>query len=295
MQYAKPGDVLDVEMPVLFDVDRRTQIVVDSALFPSAYDLTRLDWRNDSSAVTFEYNQRGHQVYRVISVDAATGVPRVVISEEPETFFCYSGKQFRHDLDDGKEIVWMSEHDGWNHLYLYDGVSGTVKRQITSGAWAVRNVVQVKEKERQIFFAASGMYPGQDPYFVHYYRINLDGTGLTPLTNADANHNVVFSADARFYVDTYSRIDLPPVSELRHTSNLGLVERLERAEIDELVGAGWRPPEIPGAGHSSGGAYADHKRYDFFTRHLLGVSPPDWKLLENDLKKWNTTGTRPAD
>ena len=200
LQYAKPGDVLDVERPVLFHVETKARIAVDTALFPDPYDMSRLDWRLDSSAVTFEYNQRGHQVYRVISIDAVSGAARAIITEESKTFFCYSGKKFRHDLDDGKAIVWMSERDGWNHLYLYDGVTGSVKSQITRGAWAVRSVVQVDTKARQIYFAASGMYPGKDPYFVHYYRINLDGTGLLALTRSDANHTIVLSADARQYV-----------------------------------------------------------------------------------------------
>jgi hypothetical protein len=198
LQYAKPGDVLDVERPVLFQVDAKTQTVVDPALFPNAYDMSRFEWRRDSSAVTFEYNERGHQVYRVIAIDAASGRARAAVTEESRTFFCYSGKKFRHDLDDGEEIIWMSERDGWNHLYLYDGATGKVKAQITKGAWPVRSVVQVDEKSRQIYFTASGMYPGKDPYFVHYYRINVDGTGLLPLTKADANHAVVLSADARF-------------------------------------------------------------------------------------------------
>ena len=82
-------------------------------------------WRKDGRALTFEYNQRGHQVYRVIEVDAASGRARAVISEEPRTFFYYnrangtltgSGKRYRHDVADGREIVWMSERDGWNHL-----------------------------------------------------------------------------------------------------------------------------------------------------------------------------------
>ena len=103
---------------------RKKQIVVDNALFPNAYDVTPLEWRKDSRAVTFEYNQRGHQVYRVIEIDALTATPRAVISEEPKTFFCYSGKKFRLDVADGKEVIWMSERDGWNHLYLYDGATG---------------------------------------------------------------------------------------------------------------------------------------------------------------------------
>jgi dipeptidyl aminopeptidase/acylaminoacyl peptidase len=244
LQYAKPGDVLDVEQPVLFHVATKQQIVVDNELFPNAYDNSRLIWRENSSAATFEYNQRGHQVFRVIEIDAQTGRARAVISEEPKTFFCYSGKKYRRDLHDGKEIVWMSERDGWNHLYLYDGTTGRVKNQITKGDWVVREVIAVDEEKRQVWFTASGMYPGKDPYFVHYYRINLDGTGLTTLTQADANHTVTFSPDRAFYVDSYSRVDQPPVSELRRASDASLVMALEKADHSALVKAGWKAPEV---------------------------------------------------
>src|SRR5581483_11745023 len=178
--YAKPGDVLDFDQPVLFQVDSKRQIVIDSALFPNPYANSELVWRKDSRAFTFEYNQRGHQVYRVIEVDAASGQARAVISEEPKTFFNYrtangsladSGKKFREDIDDGKEIVWMSERDGWNHLYLYDGITGKVKSQITKGEWVVRGVQHVDPVARQIWFSAGGMEHGStrgfdnDPYF----------------------------------------------------------------------------------------------------------------------------------
>ena len=243
LQYAKPGDVLDVERPVVFDVENRKVLTVEDALFPNAYDQTSLVWRKDSSAITFEYNQRGHQVYRIIEVNSASGAARAVVSEETKTFFCYSGKKYRFDVQDGREVIWMSERDGWNHLYLYDGRTGAVKNQITKGPWPVRNVLRVDEEKRQIWFSASGMYPGKDPYFVHYYRINFDGTGLTTLTQTDANHVVTISADQAYYVDTYSRIDLAPVSELRRGADGSLVAELERASISELTNAGWKPPE----------------------------------------------------
>ena len=243
MQYAKPGDVLDVERPVIFHVADGKQIAVDNTLFPNAYDMTRPEWRKHASAFTFEYNQRGHQVYRVIEVDGNTGQARAVISEEPKTFFCYSGKKYRHDVDDGKEIIWMSERDGWNHLYLYDGATGAVKNQITKGNWVVRSVINVDDEKRQILFSASGMYPGKDPYFVHYYRINFDGTGLTPLTTADANHRVTFSPDRRFFTDVYSRIDMAPVLELHRSDDAKLLGTLETADISRLRAAGWKPPE----------------------------------------------------
>src|SRR5215470_174544 len=244
IDYAKPGDALDEPQPVFFNVETKKQIVVDNTLFPNPYNLTRLEWRKDGRTFTFEYNQRGHQVYRVIEVDAATGKPRAVISEEPKTFFCYSGKKYRYDLADGREIVWMSERDGWNHLYLYDGVTGKVKNQITKGEWVVHGVEKVDEEKRQIWFQASGMYPGKDPYFVHYYRINFDGSGLTPLTDADGDHAVRFSADMKYYVDSWSRIDQAPASQLRRSEDRAVVMDLERGDIAALKAVGWQTPEV---------------------------------------------------
>jgi dipeptidyl aminopeptidase/acylaminoacyl peptidase len=253
-QYAKPGDVLDLQQPVLFDVGTKQQIVVDNGLFPNPYQLSQLEWRKDSRAFTFEYNARGHQVYRVIEADAATGQARAVISEEPKTFFNYrtangslsdSGKKYRFDVNDGREVVWMSERDGWNHLYLIDGATGATKSQITKGAWPVRSVVKVDETARLIWFSASGMYPGQDPYFAYYYRINFDGSGLTRWSSdVEANHVGAASWDQQFLVDTYSRIDMAPVSELRRVSDGALVAELERADINPLARSGWRAPEV---------------------------------------------------
>ncbi len=242
--YPKPGDPVDIRYPAVFDVAARRPHVVDTTLFPNPYAISNLVWRKDSRAVTFEYNQRGHQVFRVIEIDAATGRARALVSEEPTTYFCYYDKKYRFDVDDGREIIWMSERDGWNHLYLYDGATGRVKNQITRGPWVVRDVDQVDETNRVITFRASGMNPGQDPYLQHHYRINFDGTGLVALTSADADHALAFSPDRAFYVDTYSRVDQPTVSELRRTSDQSLVMPLERADATALTAAGWRAPEV---------------------------------------------------
>ncbi|HEY9427120.1 MAG TPA: prolyl oligopeptidase family serine peptidase, partial [Gemmatimonadaceae bacterium] len=151
---------------------------------------------------------------------------------------------YRYDIADGKEIIWMSERDGWNHLYLYDGASGKVKNQITKGNWLVRGVDWVDTTGRQVWFHASGMYEGKDPYFVHYYRINFDGSGLTTFTDADAMHEVAYSPDHKYYVDLYSRVDLPAVMELRRTSDRSKVMDLEHADASRLLATGWRPPEV---------------------------------------------------
>ena len=242
--YAKPGDRLDKEIPVILDVGSGRQMIIDDALFPNAYTLSPLEWREDSEHVVFEYNQRGHQVYRVIEVDAETGQTRAVISEEPETFFNYSNKRFRHDIDDGREIIWMSERDGWNHLYMLDGETGQVKHQITEGDWPVRGVDSVDVENRRIWFRASGMNPEQDPYFVHYYRIDFDGTGLVAYTESDGMHVVTFSPDHEFYIDQWSRVDHPPIAELRSTADRSLVMELERADASALLATGWQYPEV---------------------------------------------------
>lgn len=244
MLYPKPGDVVDLEQPVIFNIDAEPprQLRVADALFPNPLTLSRLEWRPDGRTLTFNYTERGHRVFRVIEVDAASGTARTLISEEPETF---NGQRwFRHEIDGGREIIWLSERDGRHHLYLIDGATGRVKNRITKGEWVVRGVRKVDETKRQIWFSASGMYPGRDPYFVHDYRINFDGTGLLALTEADAHHDVSYSADMRFYVDTYSRVDLPTVSELRRAEDGSLVAEIERADISALVEAGWKAPEV---------------------------------------------------
>jgi dipeptidyl aminopeptidase/acylaminoacyl peptidase len=252
LAYRKPGDALDIAVPALFDVASKKQIDIDNALFPNAYSLSAPVWWKDSRAFTFEYNQRGHQAYRVIEVAAETGKAHSLIDEETKTFFYYNsmsqgfsgGKRYRHDVNDGKEVIWASERDGWEHLYLYDGVTGKVKNQITKGEWVVRYVDRVDDDKRQIYFEAGGVIPGQDPYLTQYCRINFDGTGFTKMTEADGKHTVTFSPDHNFYVDTWSRVDLPPVAQLRDADTLKVVAELEKADASALLAAGVRYPEV---------------------------------------------------
>jgi hypothetical protein len=243
-EYLKPGDALPIRRPQLFWVEEQKQLPIDDALFSQQYNISRVEWRKDSRAFTFEYNQRGHQAYRVLEVNATNGAIRALIDEQSKTFIDYSGKRYRYDVTDGKEVIWASERDGWNHLYLYDGLTGKVKKQITKGEWVVRNVVNVNEEKRTIIFAASGMNPQQDPYFTHYYQINFDGTGLKPLTSANANHTATFSPDNQYFVDTYSRVDMPQITVLCSTSDGSVVMELEKADISEWQKAGWRMPEV---------------------------------------------------
>lgn len=253
MIYPKAGDVLALQQPVLFHVDPNSEIPVDNSLFLNPYHLSRAKWWKDSRGFTFDYNQRGHQLYRVIDVNGTTGNPKALISEASDTFVNYeplvmnqfdTGKIYRYDVNDGKEIIWASERDGWEHLYLFNGTTGKLENQITKGNWVVRAVNHIDEQKRQIWFEASGMNTGEDPYFVDGYRINFDGTGLTPLTQRGTNHHLVYSTDGKFYVDTYSRIDLAPTMELRRTSDNKLLMTVDKGDIGKLIAAGWQPPMV---------------------------------------------------
>jgi dipeptidyl aminopeptidase/acylaminoacyl peptidase len=250
--YQKPGDVVTQRQPALFDVAAKKQIPIDNALFPNAYSVSGIQWWNDSRGFTFEYNQRGHQAYRVIEVDANTGVARALISEDPKTFFSYrpptdqlgsAGTYWRRDIADGKEILWMSERDGWKHLYLYDGLTGRVKNQVTKGNFVVRNVHVVDTAGRRILFSASGRDAGQDPYLTKYYRINFDGTGLVAYTPEDGTHTLTWSPDSTMYIDSWTRVDLPAVTVLKRTADQKVVMPLEAGDASALLAIGYQLAE----------------------------------------------------
>nr|WP_230598622.1 S9 family peptidase [Xanthomonas albilineans] len=249
--YAKPGDPLAVIRPVLFDVASQRAIQIDNALFPNPFELGPPRWRDDGRSFTFEYNQRGHQLYRVIEADGRSGHTRTLIEETSPTFIEYSdlsgdhingGKHFRQDLDDGKQLLWASERDGWEHLYLYDGKSGRVVRQVTRGPWVVRKVDRVDQTTRQVWFTAAGMNPGEDPYYRHAYRIGLDGGEPVALTPEASDHQVFPSPDGHWLLDLYSRVDQAPVLVLRRGEDGTVVRTIAHADISRLLAAGWQPP-----------------------------------------------------
>ena len=241
--YPKAGDALPISSPVLFDIPSQKQIEVDATPFLNQYELGKIAWHKDNRSFTFEFNQRGHQRYQVVEVNAASGKCKVVIDEKSPTFIDYSGKLFRHDVNDGKEIIWASERDGWNHLYLYDGL-GIVTGQITSGEWVVRDVVKVYDSTRQILFAGSGRNVTEDPYNIHYYLTGFDGGDLKELTPLVANHQADFSTDFRFFTDSYSQVNVPPTFVLRDASTGRVLMILEQSNISELMKTGWKMPEV---------------------------------------------------
>ncbi|MGM9675586.1 MAG: DPP IV N-terminal domain-containing protein [Bacteroidaceae bacterium] len=242
-EYAKPGDERMQRTPCVFEVATGHRVCADESAISNQYDLRNLEWNADGKAVTFEYNQRGHQRFDVLEMDAATGKMRTLVSETSSTFVNYS-RYFRHTLADGERMLWMSERDGWNHLYMIDLKSGRVKQQLTKGQWVVRRVEHVDEENGYIYFSASGMQPDEDPYLVRYYRIDLDGRHLLCLTPETGNHQVQFSPDYAYIVDTWSTQEQPPVTVVRSTSRPEDVQLLAKADISRLKAEGWVSPEV---------------------------------------------------
>ena len=242
VRYDKPGDQLDQPRPCLIDVAQRKQIPVAQDLLTNTWSIDDLAWRSDSSAFTLLYNQRGHQVLRVIEINRS-GQARSVIEERSATFIDYTNKVFYERHDTRGDVVWMSERDGWNHLYRFDAVSGSLKNRITTGQWVVRGVEHVDADAGLIWFTAGGVNPGEDPYHVHHGRVAFDGSGLTWLTAGDGTHEITWSPQRRFLIDSWSRVDAGPQHVLRDGVTGRQLIALEQADLSALRASGWTAPE----------------------------------------------------
>jgi len=241
-EYAQPGDDFTAYQPYVFNVAAKTAIKVDADPI-DFFGAPELHWRdNNSRYYTYEKVDRGHQRFRVIEVDVLTGKTKNIIDEKTKTFI-YERRIYTRYLPKTNEILWTSEQDGWQHLYLVNGFTGK-QTLITKGNWVVRDIDSVDVVKRQVWFRACGMNASEDPYFVHYYRIGFDGKGLVNLTPEKGNHNLSFSPDRKYYIDTYSQVNVPPVSELRLTSNTKKINEIEHGQTDVYLATGVKLPEV---------------------------------------------------
>lgn len=220
--------------------DRRGTLCDDITC--SGGDFDDNEWSPDSSKLAFVSSTRDHKEARFRIADAATGDVRDVFEEKVATQY-ESGQgaiNWRY-FPETNEAIWYSERDDWGHLYLYDLTTAKVKNQITQGNFVVMRIVKVDDKARVIWFEANGKEAGRDPYFTHLYRVNFDGRDLRLLTPEDANHQITLAPNGNYFIDNFSKPDVPTVSVLRDLSGR-LVANLEKADVTRLSAAGWKPP-----------------------------------------------------
>jgi dipeptidyl-peptidase-4 len=196
-------------------------------------------WLSDTpDKLYFGRQSRDLHTYDVCVADTATGDVKVLVEERLNTYVEVEPLRL---VNGGKELIWWSERDGWGHYYLYDG-DGKLKSQITSGEFTCQGIEGVDEKTRVLYFNACGREPNEDPYYVHLYRVNLDGAGLKLLNPGEASHSADADDGLRVFIDTSSRVNTAPVSELRDMTGNVLL-KLETTDTSALIEAGYKFPE----------------------------------------------------
>ncbi len=250
-RYSMPGEEhVALYEPVTIDVESRQIIRVRYEPWPETSMMDagewNLRWWNANGSTIYSlYVERGEKTLRFLEEDPVSGQVREILSESGDSYresnLDYGGIPNIYVYEKNGDIIWFSERDGYGHLYRYDR-NGTLKNQITSGAWVVRTLQYVDEENEWIFFSAGGREPGRDPYYRHLYRVRPDGTGFTLLTPEDADHEISMSPDGAWFVDSYSRVDTVPRTILRNSAG-DLLMQIEEGDISYLTSRGWNPPE----------------------------------------------------
>jgi dipeptidyl-peptidase-4 len=246
-KFPLPGDpVMAMLHRVVIDVDSgritRLQMPPDFHRATLGDDISMNDykWSPDGSRLALASVSRDHRRVVLRVADTATGVPRDILEETVATQL--ESRTGWRVLWGSNEVVWHSERDNCGQLYLYDLTTGRLKRAITTGEGPVVQIVRIDEGTRTIWFGANGREPGQDPYFLHYYRTSLDGGRVISLTPDDGTHAVQLSPSGRHVIDTCSKPDVPPVVVLRDAESGAVELSLEKADISKLLATGWKPP-----------------------------------------------------
>jgi dipeptidyl aminopeptidase/acylaminoacyl peptidase len=250
-KYPFPGDktiamiyrvVINVDQPKLIALDvpadPHRATLSDDIASSGAFD--DVDWSEDGSQLAFVSTSRDHKIEKFRIADANTGAVREVFEETvPTQYESGWGTINWKFLPKTNEIIWFSERDNYGHLYLYDAATGKVKNQITTGNWVVTQLLKIDEKNREVYFMADGL-DSENPYFSKFCKVGLDGKHFTVLTPERGNHDVILSPSKEYFVDSYSKPDVPPVTVFRDIKGK-LITTVEKADISRLQATGWKP------------------------------------------------------
>ncbi len=197
-------------------------------------------WLADGSdKLYFTSMARNFRSVDVCVADASTGEVKTLIQERANVWLDVKPLRL---VNNGAELIWWSERDGWGHYYLYDGTTAKLKNQITSGEYMADQIVNVNSAAHSMTFTATGYSKDEDPYYDHLFRTNLDGTGLKQLVSGAFNHAFSASDDGKYMVDNFSRVDTEPKSTL-YDDQGATVANLETTDMRRLLAAGFKFPE----------------------------------------------------
>lgn len=259
-KYPFPGDK-DIPMitRVIIEVDAPKVITLKIAPDPHRATLSDdisssgtfddVNWNEDATQLAFVSTSRDHKQEKVRIADALTGDVRDVFEETvPTQFESGQGAINWRYLAKTNEIIWYSERDNWGHLYLYDAATGKLKNQIDQGDWVLTRLLKVDEKARMLYFIADGRQE-ENPYYSQFCKIGFDGKHFALLTPEEGYHQITLSPSTEYFIDTYSKPDVPPISLYRDL-NGKLLTILEKADVSRLEATGWHAPTpISAKGH----------------------------------------------
>lgn len=225
---------------VIFNAESGKQIQCDLSENASFLE-GGFEWKSDTHAYTIRY-QRGYQTRELIDVNVETGKSRIVISETSDTYVDLNMLLYRIPKT-GNNIIWASEKEGWNQLYMYDYETGKQINKITKGAYVVREICNVDDKKGKIYFTACGIEKG-DPYYTYFYSINFNGSDLKLLSPENATHICSVSPNGKYIFDDYSRVDLPDHYLIRNVKNGNNILDIAQVDISDIIAMGWKAPEM---------------------------------------------------
>ncbi|QDV74923.1 prolyl oligopeptidase family serine peptidase [Botrimarina mediterranea] len=246
--YLLPGDPFPTHELNVFYIDSGQQLKPKVERFEHEWERPAVTFSPGGAHLRYGQTDRGHQRYRLIEVGLADGEVRNLIDEKSETFIWTAHTENPSTpriswLEGADEVLYVTEKNGWRQLLLVNAASGQEVRELTPRGLVLRSIERIDHAQRRVLVALSGRAE-QDPYFKHYALVDIDTAALIWLTEGDGNHSIEFSPDGRFLIDTYSRVDLPPVHELRSGEDGRLVCPFESADASELVASGWTSPEV---------------------------------------------------